>query len=266
VGGVVNHFSHQLTRQMIWQGGRAADQAARAQVLGLPPASFWGAYGAAKFRALPILYGFSSAVIPRPSDWEARITVTGYWFLEGAANWTPPADLVAFLEAGAKPLYIGFGSMTSQDPEATTRLTLQALEQTNQRAVLLSGWGGLSQRDLPPSVYMIEAIPHAWLFPRVAAVIHHGGAGTTAAGLRAGVPTIITPFFGDQGFWGQRVAQLGVGTAPIPHKHLTAEHLAAAIRTVTRNTEMQRRAAALGATIRAEDGIEQAVAIINRLS
>jgi UDP:flavonoid glycosyltransferase YjiC (YdhE family) len=126
----------------------------------------------------------------------------------------------------------------------------------------MSGWGGLSAAGRPGSVYVVESVPHAWLFPRVAAVVHHGGAGTTAAGLRAGVPSVVVPFFGDQPYWGRRVAALGVGPAPIPRQQLTAERLAAALMATT-DEGMRGRAAELGARIRAEDGIARAAAVVD---
>ena len=144
-------------------------------------------------------------------------------------------------------------------------LVIQALALTNQRAVLLSGWSGLQKANLPDSIFMIDSIPHSWLFPRVSAVVHHGGASTTAASLRAGIPSIIIPFFGDQPFWGQRVADLGVGAKPIPRKQLTAERLANGIREVIANQEMRQHAARLGVKLQAENGIESAVRIFNDL-
>jgi UDP:flavonoid glycosyltransferase YjiC (YdhE family) len=155
--------------------------------------------------------------------------------------------------------------MGSRDPALTTDLVLQALSKTQQRAILLSGWGGLQKTDLPASVFMIDSIPHAWLFPRVAAVVHHGGASTTAAGLRAGVPSIVIPFLGDQYFWGQRVHGLGVGPAPIPRSKLTVDRLAQAIQEAVTNTAMRQRAAELGSKIQAEGGIANAVEIIEGL-
>ncbi len=262
LGGAFNHASHTLTRQAIWQGFRSADSAARQQVLGLPAASFWGPYNAERLQNMPILYGFSPSVIPKPADWGDNIHVTGYWFLDESPDWTPPADLLNFLENGSAPIYVGFGSMGSRKPEETADLVLQALARTQQRAILMSGWGGLSSANLPDSVFMVDSIPHSWLFPRVAAVVHHGGAGTTAAGLRAGVPSIITPFFGDQPFWGHRVAELGAGVAPIPRKNLSVDALAGAIQQVVTDQTMRERAAQIGAKIRAEDGIAQAVGII----
>ena len=264
LGGTVNRLSHHLFRQMMWQGFRQADRLARQQVLNLPPAPFWGSYNSAALRQYPTLYGFSSSVIPQPSDWQ-NTQVTGYWFLDAAADWTPPAALMKFLNSGKPPVYIGFGSMGSRKPAATAALVLAALDRSGQRGILLSGWGGLSQANLPDTVLMVESIPHSWLFPRMAAVVHHGGAGTTAAGLRAGVPSIVIPFFGDQLFWGQRVAKLGVGTAPIPRKQLTVELLAQEIDRAVTDPVMIRQAANLGAKIQAEDGIAHAVAVIHAI-
>ena len=264
-GGTLNRLSHHLARQMLWQGFRSADRLARQQALGLPPAPFWGPYHAGCVRQQPILYGYSPTVIPPPPDWDATIQVTGYWFLDPAAGWTPPPALVAFLEDGPPPVFVGFGSMSHRNPEATTDLVLGALARTRQRAVILSGWGGLHQAEGRRSVYMLDAIPFSWLFPRVAAVVHHGGAGTTAAGLRAGVPSIVTPFFGDQFYWGQRVADLGVGPEPVPRKRLTVGRLARAIQEAVTDPAMRRRAADLGARIQAEDGVGRAVAIIGQM-
>ena len=263
-GGTVNWLSHQALRQIIWQGSRSGDAAARKQVLNLPTSPFFGPHQSPYLNRLPTLYGFSPAVIVKPSDWQ-NAHVTGYWFLDAASDWTPPPDLENFLQAGSPPVYIGFGSMGNRDPEETANLVLQALEKTGQRAILSAGWSGMRTENLPNTAFLIKSVPHAWLFPRVAAVVHHGGAGTTAAGLRAGVPTIIIPFFGDQGFWGQRVADLGVGTAPIPRKQLTAERLAQAIQTAVSDRVMRERAAKLGEKIRSEDGVANAVTIIQKL-
>lgn len=265
LGGNLNRITHELTRQMIWQAFRAADTLARKQVLGLRAASFWGAYHSEYTRGLPVLYGISPAVLPRPADWGKDIQVTGYWFLNSAEGWSPPPALLDFLEAGPAPVYIGFGSMSQREPEQIADLVITALERTRQRAILLSGWCGLKSNNLPASVYMIDSIPHAWLFPRLAAVAHHGGAGTTAAGLRAGVPSVIIPFFGDQPFWGKRISDLGLGPEPIPRKKLTVERLAQAIQQAVTDEDMHRRAADLGSKIRAEDGVGKAVEIISQI-
>jgi sterol 3beta-glucosyltransferase len=185
--------------------------------------------------------------------------------LDEATDWTPPAALSKFLASGTPPVYIGFGSMGSRNPAETANLVLAALDRAGQRGILVSGWGGLSQAHLPDAVHMMESVSHSWLFPRVAAAVHHGGAGTTAAGLRAGVPSIVVPFFGDQLFWGQRVEKLGVGTAPIPRKKLTVENLARAIDQTVTDPVMRQQAANLGAKIQAEDGITNAVRIIESI-
>lgn len=265
LGNMLNRLSYLPVRQMLWQSGRVADVAVRKE-LGMPRASLFGPYHELRRKQSPILYGYSKYVLPQPADWDALNHVTGYWFLEPPADWQPPADLVGFLRAGPPPVYVGFGSMGNRNPEETTRLALKALSLSGQRGILASGWGGLSQADLPSTVHMLKAVPHSWLFPQMAAVVHHGGAGTTAAGLRAGVPSIIVPFFGDQPFWGKRIAELGVGPAPIPKKRLTAEKLAQAIMQAVSDTGMRQCAAELGKKIGTEDGIRQAASLIGQLT
>ena len=264
LGGAVNRLSHHIFRQIMWQGARTGDGLARQQVLDLPTAPFWGDYNSVHLQRYPILYGLSPSVIAKPSDWQ-NTHITGYWFLDEAPDWSPPLALLEFLQSGSPPMFIGFGSMVSRNPEETADLVLQAISLTGQRAILQSGWSGLSKRDLPDTVFMVDSVPHSWLFPQVAAVVHHGGAGTTAAGLRAGIPTIVIPFFGDQPFWGRRVAELGVGTAPIPRKELTAERLAESIHKAVSDPAMRQRTADLGAKIQAEDGVANAVAIVQEL-
>ena len=260
-----NRFSHQLARQLMWQGFRSADTIARKEVLNIPSAPFLGPYDSKSTRNMPVLYGFSPSVIPAPSDWNGNTHITGYWFVDETDDWQPPTALLDFLQSGPPPVYIGFGSMSNRNPEQTAELVIQAVTLANQRAVLLSGWSGLQTNNVPDSIFMIDSIPHSWLFPRVSAVIHHGGASTVAAGLRAGVPSIVIPFFGDQPFWGQRIADLGLGTKPIPRKKLSAEKLANAIREVSTNQKMRQRAEKLGKQIQAENGIKFAVNIFNKL-
>jgi sterol 3beta-glucosyltransferase len=264
-GNALNGISHHLTRQMMWQSFRSADNLARREVLDLPPAPLSGPYHSGQMRGLPLLYGFSPAVISAPKDWGENIHITGYWFLDSADDWSPPSALLDFLAAGPAPVYIGFGSMSNREPEDTAALVIEALRRSQQRAILLSGWGGMKREEVPESVFMIDSIPHAWLFPRLAVIVHHGGAGTTAAGLGSGIPSVIIPFFGDQPFWGQKIAQLGVGPEPIPRKKLTVERLAQAIQKAVTDPEMRQRAAKLGSIIQAEDGIARAVEIIQKI-
>src|SRR5262249_31336952 len=187
----------------------------RRELLHLPPLSGGPLARQLDDRRLPILYGYSPAVLPKPPDWDERTHVTGYWFLDHLPDWRPPEGLVDFLRVGPPPVSVGFGSMRSQHPEAVTELVVEALARAGQRGILLTGWGGLRGIDRPERVFTVEAVPHDWLFPQVRAAVHHGGAGTAAAALRAGIPSVVVPFFGDQSFWGRRVAALGAGTKPI---------------------------------------------------
>ncbi len=209
-----------------------------------------------------VVHGYSQWVVPHPSDWPASFHTTGYWFLDESEGWEPPRELIAFLDSPSPTVSIGFGSMTGRDTQAITRLIIEAVRESGARAVLLSGWGRMGGEQLPSNILRIDSAPHEWLFPRVSAAIHHGGAGTTAASLRAGVPAVIVPHLGDQPFWGKRVEALGVGPRAIPRKRLTASSLAEAIRCAISATEMKRRAADLGEKIRAERGTARAADLI----
>lgn len=213
---------------------------------------------------IPILYSFSRHVAPPPADWDADTHVTGYWFLPPDAAWSPPVDLVQFLENGEPPVYVGFGSMMSGDPQAKAQMVIEALNRTGQRGILAKGWGGLEPSSVPETIHLIDEVPHDWLLPQVAAVVHHGGAGTTAAALHAGKPNIITPFIADQPFWGRRVEALNAGPAPIPQKKLTVENLSEAIRQAVSDPTIRLSAHTLGEKIQSEDGIANAVALIGR--
>ncbi len=232
----------------------------RVQQLGLKP--YRQTFRGAVQQPYPVTHGYSPTVIPRPDDWPAHVHTAGYWFLD--EDFTPPAGLVDWLAAGEAPVYIGFGSMTSRDPEQTTDIVLDAIQRTGKRCVLLSGWAGIGNRDLPDDIFTLDSIPHHWLFPQMAAIVHHGGAGTTGSALRSGKPSIIVPHFADQPFWAQRVYELGVSPQPIPRKQLSAERLAAAIQTATTDSAMQRRAADVGAQIEREDGVGEAVRFFER--
>ena len=262
LGGWFNRFSYQLLDlASAMYAGVTNDF--RVNTLGLSPRGrFASALVKADGTPLPTLYAYSSHVSPRPADFPAHVHVTGYWFLDRPADWQLPAELMHFLAAGPPPVYVGFGSMSGTTGAQRARIVIEALQQTGQRGLLASGWGGLQATELPDTIYQIDAAPHDWLFPQVAAVVHHGGAGTTAAGLRAGKPTVICPFIADQPFWGKVVYERGVGPRPIPQKKLTVKDLTAAIATAVKDQTMQQRAAELGAQIRSEDGVACAVALI----
>ena len=261
IGGI-NKATHMLVEQMFWQAFRPAVNDLRKR-LELPPRSFWGPHHLLWQPTSLVLFGFSSAVVPKPSDWPEHAHVTGYWFLDEPVDWRPPAELKVFSDSGPPPIYVGFGSMSDRAADRTARLVINAAARAKQGVILTSDWGGLSHILLPDTVFRLETVPHAWLFPRVAAVTHHGGAGTAGAGFRAGVPSIITPFVADQPFWAERVFALGVGTKPIPYHQLTVDALAACFQVAVEDHRMRKRARRLGQAIRAEDGVGKAVALID---
>ena len=210
---------------------------------------------------VPVLYAFSEHVVPRPFDWPEHAHVTGCWFLDEGDDWQPPEALCQFLNDGPPPAYVGFGSMGGARADARTAAVCRAVSLAEQRAVLVAGWGGLKSISPTKNVFALESAPHDWLFPRMSVVVHHGGAGSTMAGLRAGKPTVVCPFLGDQPFWGTTVYRAGLGPKPIPQSALTAEHLAKALREAL-EPSLAVRAQAIGERIRAEDGASRAVAII----
>ncbi len=216
-------------------------------------------------RPIPFLHVYSAHVLPRPEDWPQHIGVTGYAFLP-VQPWTAPKDLQIFLDQGEPPIYIGFGSIGGKDPAATARLILQAVQHAQVRAVIATGWGGLACPDalIPEGVHVISEAPHDHLFPSMAAVVHHGGAGSTAAGLRAGKPTLICPFFGDQPFWGERVHTLGIGPEPLPQKKLSVTALTQRLQQLKHHSAYAQNAAALAQKLQHEDGVAQAIAFIER--
>lgn len=264
-GGLVNWLSHLVMEQLFWQPLRPHVNRWLVETLAMRPEPLWGPFYRLHREQRPVLYAFSRHVVPKPADWGDHVHLTGYWFLDGEDGWEPPADLLAFLQRRPQPIYVGFGSMTTRDPAAFTETVRRALAMSGRPAVVLSGWGALNPSDLGPDVYPVEHVPHEWLFPRVAAVVHHGGAGTTAAGLRAGTPTVVIPFFADQNFWAGRVAALEVGPRPLPLRKLSSARLAAAILQATGDEAMAGRAAAIGRRIRAEEGVRKAVSLLETL-
>jgi len=258
LGGLYNYLTYPFSEQLFWQSFRTPASRALEEHLGLSP-SFLGPFGEMIRHREPILYGWSPSVLPQPTDWGPWLHTTGYWFLDRPRGWQAPRELTDFLEAGSPPVFIGFGSMNNIAAERLTKIVLQALELEGQRGLLATGWGGMGNAALPDTVFRVEDVPHDWLFERVRAAIHHGGAGTTSASLRAGIPTLVVPFFADQPFWGWRDAELGVGPEPVSPRSLGVEQLAGAIRRFTSDRDMRARATAMGRRIRNENGIERAV-------
>nr|POE80091.1 sterol 3-beta-glucosyltransferase ugt80a2 [Quercus suber] len=255
---LTNYMSYALIDMLTWQGLGDVINRFRERSLGLDPISLVWAPGMLSRLRIPHTYCWSPALIPKPKDWAQHINISGFYFLNLATNYTPAPELQAFLDAGPPPVYIGFGSIVLDDPDAMTSLIFEAAQKTGQRVLLSKGWGGMGADEMgvPDGVFMLGNVPHDWLFKHVSCVVHHGGAGTTAAGITAGRPTVVVPFFGDQPFWGAMVARAGAGPEPIHHKQLTSDNLAEAITTCLK-PESQERAQELADKIAHERGSDK---------
>jgi sterol 3beta-glucosyltransferase len=254
---VFNLPLYNVLRLLVWHVMKPAINDRVRPQLGLPRYPWYGPYFHSRLQR--VLYGFSRHVVPRPADWPDTAQITGYWFLD-EPQWQPSQALREFLEAGPKPIYVGFGSMVSAQAEQFTACVLDAIGRSGQRAVLATGWGGLAAEEgmQGERVFITRGAPHDWLFPRVAAAVHHGGAGTTAAAVRAGIPSVIVPFYGDQPFWARCLQREGVAPPALDRKTLDAESLGNAIARALEEP-VRRSAAVLGERVRAEDGVSIAI-------
>ncbi len=256
---IVNRLTHLITDQILHQATRSSVNRWRKQDLGLPSSSLLGPARLQRRRKVPHFLGYSPLVVPRPRDWDEHVHVTGYWFLDRENGWQPPEPLTRFLESGPPPVCVGFGSMTIRQAEQTTHAIVNALDRCGMRGILMSGWGELGACPLPPTVLAIDSAPHDWLFPRMAAVVHHGGAGTTAAALRAGIPSVVIPFFADQFYWGSRVTKLGVGPATLPFSEFNEIQLADRIQSAVTDPHILERSRKLATGIASENGVDRLV-------
>lgn len=253
-----NWWSFRIANQLFIYLIKPIVNECRREELGLQPLpnSF---YWRLDVSQIPLVYGFSPNLLPRPDDWGEWLKVSGHWFLDSPSDWQPPADLLRFLESEKPPVYIGFGSMIDEDIEHATRTVMGALKRTGQRGILLGGWGGLGSGELPETIIRLDSVPHSWIFPRVAAVVHHGGAGTTATGLLYGRPSVVVPFFADQPFWGERVHALGCGPRPIPFTKLNVNNLAEAIDRAVNDPSYRANAQKISEKLQNENGVGKAV-------
>lgn len=262
--GPFNYLSTKLSNQLFFRLMSPLINRCRHDVLGLRPLTirdYWSLDSPGS--PTPLVYGFSPAVVPKPPDWGLNQQIAGYWFLDTDNGYVPDSALAEFLDAGEPPVCIGFGSMAEREKGAIPQLLVNALAIVGQRGVVLSGWSEFGAGLLADSVFAIDAVPHDWLFSRVSAVVHHGGAGTTAATLRAGLPSVVVPSFADQFFWGWRLHDLGAAATPIPRARLTETELANAIRQVLQNESIRRRASQIGRQVRDEDGVARATVLID---
>jgi sterol 3beta-glucosyltransferase len=228
----------------------------REAVSGQPDAARW-----------PVFYGFSPAVVPHPADWPDGYQVTGYWWPQRPDSWNPPADLEEFLASGPPPVFFGFGDMTPDDPGELIELAVASGRQAGVRQVIQAGPTGPAPVGRPPpgDSLVVGDLPHDWLFPKMAALVHHAGGGTAAAGLRAGIPAVTVPVLGDQPFWAARLAALGTGPPPIPRRRLSIEALAAAIRDAVAAPSYRADAEALSRRLASEDGAAPVISMLARL-
>lgn len=264
-----HRVAHRLLAQALWLPLRGEVNRWRRATLGLPPLGLTSPAVTVEHAGEPLLHAFSPALLPPPPDWGAHVTTTGSWFLARPPQWQPPRALLAFLDAGPPPISLGIGSMTGSDPDGFLSVAVAALRRTGQRGVVLGGWAGLAHDDRSPGsgdatsdVLIVDDVWHDWLFERVAAVVHHGGAGTTAAGLRAGRPSVVVPHFGDQALWATRVHAVGAGPVPVPRGRLSVDRLAHALAAATHDPRIAASARRMAAAMRAEPGVDAAVAII----
>ena len=266
VKGKLNRLSYQLVGILGWRRKAEITNRFRTEVLNLSKLPWLGA----RYRKdpppflskLPVIHLFSESAIAPPSDWNANVHQVGFCFLDTATDFKPGPALQEFLNKSPRPFYVGLGSMISRNPNQLARTILLALEKAGQRAIFCSGWGDIKQTDLPSSVYLLEKVPHDWLFPQVAAAIHHGGAGTTAATLRAGIPSIVVSFFADQPIWGKLLEKLGVSPATYPQSELNSNELAASLRALVENVRFRAQSQRLQSQIQNENGAEEAAKVI----
>lgn len=250
----LNRASHHLVSAVLWRAFRKATNAARVNVCGLPPRRrTWSGH--------PMLYGISPSLLPKPADWPANAHMCGQW-VQPVRDWDAPQMLRDFLAAGEAPIYVGFGSMVGFDRRTLFDAVVAAV--AGRRALLYPGWSGTQGLELPGNFCIIGDTPHDWLFPRTSMVIHHGGSGTSHSAARAGVPSIVLPFAGDQFFWAEQLRQHGVAPAATNGRHVSADSLSRAI-DVAQTAQMRDRASVLGATMRTEDGLSTAVERIHDL-
>jgi UDP:flavonoid glycosyltransferase YjiC (YdhE family) len=261
-----NRITHFLGAHGLWQLLRVALNRARRDVLGLRPLSPAALVRGVRALDRHVVFGYSRHLAPLPHAASAAgldTAVTGFWFLPHAPAWQPDPALAAFLAAGPPPIYVGFGSnLTGRTPDALTAMYVEAFARIGSRGLFFGGWGDFANIPLPPTILRVDSIPHDWLFARVAAAVHHGGAGSTSAAVAAGIPAVAMPFLGDQFFWARQLHVLGCGPAPLVRGSLTADQLAAALADLVGNPTYRTRAQGLGAQLRAEGGAAAAAAWI----
>lgn len=258
LGRGYRRLTHRLSTWIFRWSGRLLYTMLRLGSGTLPRLEAWPF--AAGFREpVPILYAFSSAVVPEPTDWSSRAVITGYWFRERDPEWVPPEGVRSFLHQKQRKVYISLGSAVPEPDRELIGIYLKALESQGLAGLIAANKPTGEPESVGERSLLVGELPHSWLFPQMDAVVHHGGAGTTAAVIRSGVPGLVLPVSTDQFFWGRRVAGLGIGPQPIPFDQLSAGRLTAAVREIVSNQAMRSRARDMGVIIQQENGVQTAV-------
>ncbi|MFC2091878.1 glycosyltransferase [Elusimicrobiota bacterium] len=260
--GFFNLMGHKSAEYMMWVLFHSKTNKWRRSNKLNPISLSNGMFGYVRRKRYPWIFGYSPSILPRATDWPDTVNVTGYWFLSEHQRWNPPEYITEFLSKGAPPVYIGFGSMVYDDTSRLTSVVINALKRSGQRGILSSGWTGLGNAELPENIIKVDYVPHNWLFKKVSSVIYHGGSGTTAAVLKAGVPSLVVPFLADQYFWGRTVHRIGAALKPMPKRCLNEDNLTQAIDKLSLDDEIRENAVIISDKIKKENGIANAVDII----
>jgi sterol 3beta-glucosyltransferase len=256
----LNRLTHVISKKITWWTSSFGFQQVRRRA-GLPKRKLYFPFDDGPLRPpTPILCAWSPSILPPSSDWTDNVKVTGYYFMDNDETYQPSIELQKFLDSGSPPVCISFGSMVNRDANRINDIVRDALKKTNNRGIVLSGWSALEKQESDDLIYLNE-VPHDWLLPRCKMIVHHGGAGTTSAGLRAGIPNVVVPFTADQPFWGKRVHVIGAGPKPILVSELSVTNLTCAI-AEAEDTMLRERAHILGQSIRSENGVQYAARLI----
>jgi sterol 3beta-glucosyltransferase len=260
--GNVKRLLHEGARRAVWLGARDVVNAAR-RALKIEEV-FWpfGPSRSGLYDAVPQLCAFSPTLIQRPPDWPKNVTITGSWHHRADLSWRPPQALTSFLEAGQPPVYAGFGSMPDSESSRVCDVVVRSIRRLGLRAIVAKGWGAMAGASSSSDILVVDDVPHEWLFPRVAAVVCHGGSGTVSAALRAGTPSVVVPYLADQPFWGWALERLGVAPRMVPRWSLSARKLTTALKQATADDAMRSRAKEVSRIVQTEEGVQRAMDVI----
>lgn len=262
IGSLYNRTTHFAASQLMWQPFRKAINRIRSELFSLPPHPFLGPLLNPASDDRLQLYGWSNELLPEPPDWGENRSICGYWFLNSEEGWEPPEELAAFLESGSPPVCMGFGSSYIENAAHIADVFAETLDGMGQRGILLGGWGELRGENPHRNILEIEEAPYDWLLPRTRGFVHHGSAGATHAALRAKIPSVAVPSYGDQLLWGHLLSRAGVAPAPIHRRKLSADHLSRAVSSIIVDPRLRNNAERLGQKVAREDGVSRAVDLI----